>query len=183
MKKTIIILALVTGAIGVKAQNVFSVEKTFVKFFSEAPLENIEATTTKSQALINKESKKFAFIIPIKSFEFDKELMKEHFNENYMESETYKSGSFKGDIVGDVDFNTPGKYEVVAKGILKIHGVEQKREIKAIIEVTKTGFSVKSEFKVKLEDHKIEIPTVVFQNIAEVIDVTVDFNFIPKPKK
>ncbi len=165
------------------AQDVFSVESTKVKFFSEAPLENIEAVTTKSQALVNKASKSFAFIIPIKSFEFDKELMKEHFNENYMESGTHKTGSFKGKIIGDVDFGKPGKYEVEAKGILKIHGVEQERTIKAVLELTKNGFKIHSEFKVKLEDHKIEIPTVVFQNIAEVIDVTVDFAFIPKPKK
>ncbi len=184
MKKILFtILAVTFGLLRVPAQNIYAVESTFVKFFSEAPLENIEASTKSSRALVNIDTKDVAFIIPIKSFEFDKELMKEHFNENYMESEKFKNGTFKGKLASDVDFDKPGKYEVSAQGILKIHGVEQQRTLSGTIEVTKKGFQVKSKFQVKLEDHDIEIPTIVFQNIAEVIDVTVDFSFIPKPKK
>lgn len=164
----------------VKAQDVYTVNKSYVHFFSEAPLENIEAKNSSARALVNIATNKFAFIIPIKSFEFDKELMKEHFNENYMESEKYSGGSFKGDIDTKIDWKKPGTYEVEATGVLNIHGVDQKRTISGKVEVTSKGIVIKSKFKVKLEDHEIEIPTIVFQNIAEVIDVTVEFSFIPK---
>lgn len=180
--KTLLSLAALFIVFGsqLSAQGIYTVDSTYIKFFSEAPLENIEAENHSSRALVNTANKQVAFIIPITSFEFDKELMKEHFNENYMESHKYKSGSFKGSIVSDVDWKKPGTYAATVKGKLNIHGVEQERELKGTIIVGKKGFRITSKFQVKLEDHDIEIPTIVFQNIAEVIDVSVDFRFVPK---
>ena len=65
-----------------------------VKFYSSAPMENIEATTTKSRSLFNAQTGEIAIIIPIKSFEFEKKLMQEHFNENYLESHKYPEATF-----------------------------------------------------------------------------------------
>ena len=38
---------------------------------------------------------------------------------------------------------------------------------------------LKAKFMVKLEDYKVKIPSVVFQNIAEEVEVTLEF--IMKP--
>ena len=42
----------------------------------------------------------FAFRVPVLGFRFEKALMEEHFNENYLESHTYPNGSFEGSIAG-----------------------------------------------------------------------------------
>jgi len=39
---------------------------------------------------------------------------------------------------------------------------------------------MKSKFIVKLEDYKIAIPQLLWQNIAEQVEVTVDFTFKPQ---
>jgi len=164
----------------VMAQDIFMVDSSYVYFFSEATLENIEAENTKAKGLINVTNGKVAFVIPIKSFEFDQELMKEHFNENYLESEKYKSATYKGQINEKVNLKKPGVYEVSVTGLLSIHGVEQNRTISGTVTVIKNQLRVQTKFNVKLVDHDIKIPTIVFQNIAEVIDVTVDLQFSPK---
>ena len=114
---------------------------------------------------------------------FDQELMKEHFNENYLESEKYKSATYKGQINEKVNLKKPGVYEVSVTGLLSIHGVEQNRTISGTVTVIKNQLRVQTKFNVKLVDHDIKIPTIVFQNIAEVIDVTVDLQFSPKKVK
>ncbi|MDA9820366.1 YceI family protein [Salibacteraceae bacterium] len=182
MKNSILSLTLILLSSSLFAQ-VWKSSENKVHFFSEAPLENIEATNTTSIALYNEENKQLAIVIPIKGFKFEKELMEEHFNENYMESEKFKNGKFKGTLDGDIDFSKDGTYETTATGILTIHGVEQKRTIKGTLIVKKGTLQMQSKFQIKLEDHDIEIPKIVFSNIAEVIDVTCDFSFKPQPKK
>ena len=127
-------------------------------------------------AVVNPDTRKFAFSVPIESFQFAKSLMQEHFNENYMESEKYPNGTFKGEIVEAVDLLKNGTHNVNVKGKLTIHGVEQERTIPATIDIKGKEMTINSKFKVKLVDHKIEIPQVVISNIAEVIDVTVKTN-------
>ena len=52
-------------------------------------------------------------------------MQKEHFNENYLESDKYPDATFAGKIIEDVDFTKNNTITVRAKGILTIHGVPQ----------------------------------------------------------
>lgn len=150
-----------------------------VDFYSYAPLEDIVAKNSTPVGIIDAENNTFSFRIKIKDFIFESALMQEHFNENYMESDKYPTGTFKGNIVGNYDLKKEGVYNVKAKGELTIHGVTKNVEIPSKIEVTKKGIQILSDFKVKLVDHNIEIPTLVFQKIAEVVDVKVRGSLIP----
>jgi len=155
------------------SQNKYSAKETTIMFFSKTTLENIFATNKASAAIIDFDSNDFAFVVPIKSFEFEKELMKEHFNENYMESVKYPNSSFKGKVEGFYDITKNGEYKVNAVGNLEMHGVKKERTIPATIIVKDGVISIKSNFKVKLVDHNITVPSIVNQKIAEEIDVSV----------
>ena len=98
MIKYLLVIISIAGSLAVKAQPYLKMDTSYVHFFSEAPAENIEALNNKSNGLINKKTGDIALIIPIKSFKFDKELMEEHFNENYLESDKYKNGNIQGKI-------------------------------------------------------------------------------------
>lgn len=156
------------------AQDKYSAKELHITFLSETAIENIFATNTGAAAIIDLTKKDFVFVVPIKSFEFEKELMKEHFNENYMESSKFPNGSFKGKIEGDVDITKNGEYKVNAVGILDIHGVKKDRTIPATIIVKDGVLFIRSKFSIKLVDHDIKVPSVVGQNIAEEINVSVD---------
>jgi polyisoprenoid-binding protein YceI len=172
MKNLLFILGLL-ASFTAHSQN-YILEGSKIRFFSHAPLEDIEAITTEGQGAINASKSTFSFRIPINTFQFEKELMQEHFNENYLESAKYPNGTFKGKIEGNYDLKKDGEYAVVAKGDLEIHGVTKPREIQATIKVQNGAASLYSKFKVKVADHNIEIPTLVFQNIAEEVEVTIE---------
>jgi len=153
----------------------FTAKSSNVRFFSSAPLEDIEATTTSSRSVIDLTSGEFAFVIKIKDFKFEKSLMQEHFNENYMETEKYPEATFAGKIQNWS--GSDGKQEVVAAGELKVHGINRKVEIKATIDFKGDKASIESVFTIKLVDHKIKIPKAVFYNIAEEVEVTIKFDY------
>ncbi len=149
-----------------------------VKFISDAPLETIQASSTKLKGLLLTNERTFAFTVDINSFNgFNGSIQREHFNENYMESDIFPRASFSGKIVEDVNFMKDGTYELRAKGKLNIHGVEKERTIKIQMETKNGRINVNAKFNVLLEDHSISIPSIVNQKIAEEIKVEVKAQF------
>ncbi|MBI1223045.1 MAG: YceI family protein [Bacteroidetes bacterium] len=163
-----------------KPAKIYVFESGQIGFFSETPVENIEAHTNTYASVMNVESRKFAFSVQVVSFDFEKKLMQEHFNENYMESEKFPNATFKGGIEEEVNLFKDGIYQVMAKGELEIHGVTKERSIPVKIEVKGGKIYFKSDFQVKLVDHNIEVPNIVVANIAEVINVKVEGILKPK---
>ncbi len=152
-------------------------------FFSETPAENISALNKTVGAIINTTTNEIAVSMKMSAFEFPNKLMQEHFNENYMESEKYPMGTFKGKIIEPIDYTKNGTYDVTAKGQLTIHGVTLPRDLKGKLTVENQKISLISNFDIKLVDHKIDIPKIVFTKIAEVISVKTKYNFMPYVKK
>ena len=151
------------------------------KFTSEAPLELIKAHSNKTKGVVDCATKNVAFSINVDSFEgFNSGLQKEHFRENYMETEKYSEATFKGKIIEDIDFSKNGTFSVRAKGIFTIHGTEKEKIVKVKITIKDKEMMVETNFEVPLEDHNIKIPKVVNQKIASII--LVEVKAILKPK-
>jgi len=145
-----------------------------VLFSSEARLEVINASSGRLQGALNTTRRNFAFAVPISSFEgFNVALQKEHFNENYLESDRFPVATFTGKIIEDIDFSTSGTVEVRAKGQLTIHGVEQERIIKITLTLQEGKIGVVSKFTVLLKDHDIKIPKIVHEKIAAEVMIEV----------
>lgn len=151
----------------------------YTRFFSETPLENIEGISKSGNGAFSTQSGKLFFKISIRSFHFEKSLMEEHFNENYMESEKFPFAEFDGIVQNSPDLKVPGTYDVEVLGKLTIHGQTRERKIPGKIIVGADKITCSANFKVKCADHKIEIPTVVISNIAEELDVSVQAEFLP----
>jgi hypothetical protein len=156
----------------------FMSERGFIKFFSHAPIEDITARNEKATALFDAAAGTIAFVAPINKFEFAKSLMQEHFNEKYLESERYLKSTFQGRILGySPDATT--QQSVSAQGKLTIHGVTRDVDIPGQIVRMEKGLNMTAKFVVELKDYKIEIPTLMWQNIAERVEVTLEFSFRP----
>lgn len=178
-KKFLLLVLSVTMVVYSSVAQKYITEKTYVSFFSDAAIEDIKAGNTKAIGAFNAASGEIAFSVPIKDYDFEKSLMKEHFNEKYMETEKYPKSTFEG-MVSGFDLNAAGSQKVVAKGKLTIHGQTKEVEIPGTIETQGENLVMKSKFIVKLEDYKITIPKLLWQNIAEQVEVTVDFTFKPQ---
>jgi len=179
--KTHILLALfILSAFTLNAQK-FMTKNGYIGFYSHTPLEDVKADNNQVASILDASTGEIVFQVLMKSFKFEKALMEEHFNENYAESEKFPKSTFKGKItnLADVDFSKTGIYKVTVEGELSMHGVTQKITTPGEIEITKDGVKGHSQFVVKPEDYKIEIPSVVRENIAKEITVTVDVNMAP----
>ena len=167
------VLALILMAGSAMSQK-YKVVSGNVHFYSHAPLEDIEADNSAPQGLVNLLNNEFAFIIPINKFEFEKDLMKEHFNEKYLHSDKFPKAIFSGTL-GGISQKSTAWQMTTATGKLTIHGVSQTVKMQGKVKLNGTKMEVQCEFKVKLDDHNIVVPSAVGQNIAEVIDVKVNF--------
>lgn len=162
-------------------KGIFISQNGTVRFVSKAPLETIKAESKQLSGALDVEKRTFAFAIPISSFEgFNSPLQKEHFNENYLESDKIPKSIFKGKIIEEVDLNNPGTYTVRAKGTMTIHGVDKGMIIKSKVTTTAGQMTVESSFTIVLKDFNINIPKLVNQKIAEEILVDVKMDMIPK---
>lgn len=153
-----------------------------VSFFSDAPMEDIEAFNQDSKSIFDASTGEIAFVVPIKSFEFEKSLMQEHFNENYLESDKYPHAKFEGKLQGyEAGKSQRGgaPQEVTARGQLTIHGVTHEVEVPGTIDTNGSGVEMKATFPIKVADYDIDIPKIVFYNIAEEVEVRVNFQYQP----
>jgi hypothetical protein len=156
------------------SQQLYITRTGVTSFTSNASLEVIKAESDQLYGVINPAERSFAFTIDNKSFQgFNSSLQQEHFYENYMETQKYPVSTFKGKIIEEIDLNSREEQVVRAKGMLDIHGVEQERIIRGTIRLTENTIQLHADFTILLEDHQIKIPRVVFEKIAEVIDVSI----------
>lgn len=149
----------------------------YVHFFSEAPMENIEAENKQVAGIVDAETAEFAFKLNVEDFQFEKVLMQEHFNENYMESDKYPTATFSGKIKDLDKLDLSVKQTVEVSGQMSMHGVNKKLTLAATVWIQEKQFYIISEFIVRLEDYKIDIPKLVIYNIAEEIEVSVEMQF------
>lgn len=155
--------------------SIFSITKGNISFSSDAPLELIKAESNDLKGLIETEKKQFAFSIKVRSFKgFNSAFQKDHFNENYLETDKYPDATFSGKIIEDVDFTKNNILTVRAKGILTVHGVPKERIIKSDMTIKDGLIFIKANFTVLLADHNIPIPKVVHEKLASEIKVEVN---------
>jgi hypothetical protein len=154
-------------------QDIYACKNARISLYSSAPIEDISAVTTSGVSVFNAASNELDFSVAIRSFQFDKSLMQEHFNSDYMESDKYPRATFKGKINEHLDVTKDGVYPVKATGELTVHGITMARTIPGTISVKNGAISMTSEFMVRCSDHHIDIPQIVFHHIAESIKINV----------
>lgn len=150
-----------------------------ISFHSSTSIENIEAVSHSALTVYDSATGKIQWAVLIKSFEFEKALMQEHFNENYMESSKYPKANFKGSIKDfeSLDLLKDGTYKVSVIGILEIHGVSKEIETKATWKVESGLISTNCDFTVFVADYDIKIPSVVRDNIDREILIKINANY------
>ncbi|MBK9637513.1 MAG: YceI family protein [Bacteroidetes bacterium] len=177
---TIIFLSI---APSVRAQKVFLATGGMVHFFSETPLENIDANSHSMTSVLTTGTNKILFTVPMRTFKFEKSLMEEHFNEKYVESEKYPKATFKGVINETLDWSRDTVASVTATGSFELHGVTKEITEKGTLKISGEKINLVVVFDILLADYKIRIPKVVTTNISEMIRVNLDCDFMPYVKK
>lgn len=156
----------------------YTMADSHISFYSSAPVEDIEAISTESRSLFDAKTGNIAFVIPISSFEFEKKLMQEHFNEKFMESHQYPEATFTG-ILSGYEPERKGMQQAKAVGRIMIHGVSRPLETEGSLEFSGEEVLIEATFPLRVEDFDIKIPKLLFYNIAEEVEVRVKGRFEP----
>jgi polyisoprenoid-binding protein YceI len=184
MNKYLITLSLFFSLLQINAQ-IYTAKpgETIITFFSEAPLENIEATNKVATIVLKSTSNEIQISMNMNNFKFKNALMEEHFNENYIESEKYPKCVFKGKINEPVDYNKDGETKVTVTGKMELHGITKDVTMDGTINKSGEELKLFSKFKIKVADYNIKVPSMYVKNIAEVVDVTFKSVLEPYKKK
>lgn len=168
MKEILVVLAFFTLSI-VQAQDKMTTNTGVTFFEASIPsFEEVKAINDKTTCVFIPKTGEFSCYMAIKDFKFEKGLMQQHFNENYMESDRFERAFFKGYIV---DFNyessstSPRTYQI--KGKITIKGKAKTIQLPATIKRVAKGLAIKANFQLSTDDFKIEIPSIVREKISK----------------
>ena len=182
MKTRIILLCLFLAGTGIARAQIYVGDKCSLSFFSSTIMENIDATNTNAKPILNTATGNIAVKASQTLFVFKSSFMQDHYNENYMESEKYPYATFTGKINEPVDYTKNGTYNVTVTGVLNMHGVDRDRTIPGTLVVKDGRIIIDSKFDVRVADHKIQVPSLYIEKIAEVVQVTFHAEMVPYKK-
>ncbi len=182
MKKISVLIFINLLGVVAFSQELYITRNGQISFFSKTPLENIEGKNNEVTSMLDTGKGDIVFAVLIKSFHFEKALMEEHFNENYMESGKYPKATFQGKIknLSTIDFARDGTYEATVEGDLTIHNVKHRQTAIGTITVAKGKLLAVSSFKVLVTDYDIEIPSIVSNKITPIIEIRINCQYEPK---
>lgn len=180
--KHLIFLLLLPGLGSTAFSQKYITRDGYIGFYSSTPLEDIKADNNQVASVIDISTGDIVFQVLIKSFRFEKALMQEHFNENYMESDKFPRSTFSGKItnMSSIDLTKNGTYTVSVEGNLTMRDITKKVTSQGSIEVASGSINAESKFIISPEDYGIKIPSVVRNNIAKDIEVTVKMTYTPQ---
>ncbi len=143
--------------------------------------EKIEGINKTSTCVLDAKSGAIQFAVLMKGFLFERALMEEHFNENYVESNKFPKAEFKGTISNNeaVNYSKDGTYAVTVKGKLTMHGVTKDVETAGKLVVQGGKIQASATFNAALADYNVAIPGLVADKVAKTAKIGVDCSLEP----
>jgi polyisoprenoid-binding protein YceI len=173
MKKIILSIALLASVSATQAQKYFT-RNGHLGFFSKTNMEDIKANNESVTYIVDWTTGEIQISALQTNFKFEKALMQEHYNENYVESTKFPKATFKGKIenVNAINIKKDGTYTANVSGSLDIHGVSKYYTTKATFKVSGGHVVAETKFNVKCADHNIKIEANLKNNISESIEIS-----------
>lgn len=171
MKKTLLLLLL--SFITVGAQEKWSTNKALLSFEASVPFfEPIQAKSATTSCILNTKKKTIVFVVNVKDFQFERSLMQQHFNENYLETKRYPKAIFKGTVLKfDLSKISTFQNTYVMEGTITIHGKSKKMRVPAYFKKNGPKLELATSFNLNTDDFNIQIPSLVRDKIAKNVHV------------
>lgn len=130
-------------------------------------------------AILKVETAEVALLVPMKSFHFNNALLEEHFNENYLHTNKYPNGTYKGKLIGFTKamLEKDGVYKLTSEGSVELHGVTKTFKSPVTLTVKGKLATFVCNFVVKAEDYNIAIPDLVKPKLAELTPLVATIPF------
>jgi hypothetical protein len=174
MKKiTQIVLLIIASA--TSAQEKMMSYAGITNFEASIPFfEEVKAINEKTTCILITKTGQIACWINIKDFEFKRDLMQEHFNKNYMESNRFPKAVFKGKIEKfDLKNLNSESSQYLITGKITIRGRTKKIVINGTLKKVDKGIELYSTFPLNTDDFNIEIPFIVRSKISKNVNTQI----------
>jgi len=183
MKTIILFISLIAfGIHGIAQDKYFTKTGTIrIDATSSTSPEKISATNRTVSCVLDTKTGNLLFVVLMKAFQFEKALMQEHFNENYVESDKFPKADFKGQVTSAPlpDFSKDGQYPIQVKGTLTMHGQSKQVDAKGTITLKDGKIILESSIEVLLGDYSISIPGLVADKVSKTASIVIDCNLQP----
>ncbi|MBR9975172.1 MAG: YceI family protein, partial [Bacteroidetes bacterium] len=100
-------------------------------------------------------------------------LRNRHMREDYLHTDKYPYAKYSGKVTNA--WKSAKGTEVMVSGSMDIHGKKKALDVRGIINPASNGIRIKTDFEVKLTDHNIEVPQLMFVKISEVMKLELEF--------
>ncbi|WP_236974020.1 YceI family protein [Membranihabitans maritimus] len=177
-RAALICICLLFSIIGF-SQERYITKQGYISFYSHTPVEDIKAENNQVLSIVDLSTGNVAVTLLMKSFEFEKALMQEHFNENYVESDKYPKASFEGEIQNLKEILDGENGVAAITGDLTVHGITKPITMEGKLKITDDAVNFDGSFMVTVADYEINIPSVVARNIAKEVEVTCKLEHTP----
>jgi len=180
MKKYFLMGLLFAAAVA-DAQDRYLTRTGHIWFYSEAPMENIEAHNRQVTAVLDVVKGELAYKVIMKSFEFEKAAMQDHFNTQYLHTDKFPNAQFEGKItnLAAINFKKDGVYTAQVEGKMTIHGVTKDIKQTGTVEVKAGNVVTKAKFNINLADYNVQVPSDFARKISQTIQINVDCTLPP----
>ncbi|RDI58144.1 YceI family protein [Flavobacterium glaciei] len=170
--KKITLIALLIFTIATSAQEKLVSNIGIINFEASIPsFEEVKAMNSKTTCVLLTNTGEIECWANIKDFKFKRELMQEHFNKNYMESNRFPRAIFKGKI-DKFDLNKINSKSIPCQitGKITIRGRTKKIVINGTLRKVNKGIELYSAFTLNTDDFNIEIPFMVRSKISKKVN-------------
>jgi polyisoprenoid-binding protein YceI len=166
-------------SLSAKAQE-FQTQAGKVVFLSKASLSEFTGESKTLKGLIDLDKNLVDFFLDLNTLKTGITLRDKHMRENYLETEKYPFAEFTGKFE-TLPKLTGASEKVTVRGKFKIHGVEREISVTGILKKLANGsLELKAEWVVALNDYNIEIPKLVFYELAAEQQVSIEALLNPK---
>lgn len=173
--KQILILATILSTTYAYTQ-LYQGENLNAVFRSEAKLNSFEGVSKKLNGLIDVEKNLVDFYVDLTTLDTGIKLRDKHMRDDYLETKKYPfaefTGSFSDEDMEKIKNKQSGSY--IVKGNFEVHGVQRSREIEIslVFNQEKSQLNFETTFNMKLTDHEIQIPKLMFYELSNDIKIT-----------
>lgn len=183
MKKVILLTVPFLFVVFISSAQMYFTKSGKINFdaTSNGSPERVEGVNRTVTCVLDTKTGNLQFAVPMKGFEFEKALMQEHFNENYVESNKFPKAEFKGAVINnnEIKYTTDGIYNARVSGKLTIHGITKDVQTEGKLVVKGDKINTEAAFKVLLADYNISIPGLVADKVSKTAVVSISCSLEP----
>jgi polyisoprenoid-binding protein YceI len=175
------VLSLVAASSAFAQAKTFDITEGKVQFVSDAPLEKFTGQNEKVSGSVTVDPAKPADAkgtvkIDSTAWKTGIDLRNEHIqSDSWLDAKKFPFATFEITKVTGISALKEGEStEATVTGKFTLHGVTKELTAKAKIRLAAGVLHIQTSFPVKLEDHKISIPSIVALKVAPVVQANVD---------